>query len=108
MRSAKVLYKGLIAGILQQNDDGSFVFNYLDQWLSNEHNPAISLTFPKREKEFISENLFPFFYHLLPEGANKRMVCKENKIDESDAFGILLNTAKTDTIGAVTLEKIEE
>ena len=48
----------------------------------------------------------PFFYHLLPEGINKRIVCQTYKIDESDDFGILLHTAKTDTIGAITLERI--
>lgn len=108
MRRAKVLYKGLTAGILQQNDNGSFVFRYTENWLTDTQKPAISLVFPKSKKEFSAENLFPFFYHLLPEGVNKKIVCREYKIDESDAFGILLNTAKTDTIGAVTLERIEE
>lgn len=106
MRAAKVLYKGELAGILTQNDDGSFHFKYNKNWLSEDSKPSISLTLPKNEIEFSSESLFPFFYHLLPEGANKRIVSRTYKIDENDAFGILLHTSKNDTIGAVTLQRI--
>ncbi|PID94946.1 MAG: phosphatidylinositol kinase [Bacteroidetes bacterium] len=106
MRTAKVFYKNEQAGVLTQKDDGSFLFEYLDDWVLDTQKPAISLTFPKSEKVFFAETLFPFFYHLLPEGVNKKFVCRTYKIDASDAFGILLNTAKTDTIGAVTIEKI--
>ncbi len=106
MRAAKVLYKGELAGILTQNDDGTFHFKYNENWFSDNKKPAISLTLPKNENEFSSESLFPFFYHLLPEGSNKRIVCRTYKIDEDDAFGILLHTSKNDTIGAVTLQRI--
>ncbi len=106
MRSAKVLYKGNPAGILTQNDDGGFHFIYDELWLSDPSKPPVSLTLPKNKIECQSESLFPFLYHLLPEGANKKTVCKTFKIDENDAFGILLQTSKTDTIGAITLQKI--
>lgn len=106
MRSAKVLYKGALAGILIQNETGSFVFRYEEDWLKDWSKPSISLTLPKSQKEYFSDELFPFFYHLLPEGMNKRIVCKTFKIDQTDAFGILLNTAKTDTVGAITIERI--
>ena len=107
MRSAKVLYKGQPAGVLKQNDDGSFIFQYDQDWLLDTNKPPISLTLPKTQKQFVSKELFPFFYHLLPEGINKRMVCQTYKIDESDAFGILLTTANTDTVGAITIERIK-
>lgn len=106
MRSAKVFYKDQFAGILTQNDKGSFHFKYDENWLIDDSKPSISLTLPKSKIEFNSEALFPFFYHLLPEGSNKRIVCKTYKIDEDDAFGILLYTSKDDTIGAVTLQRI--
>jgi HipA-like protein len=106
MRFAKVLYKGKQAGILEQNNDGSFMFKYNEEWLQDNTKPPISLTLPKAQKEFSSKELFPFFYHLLPEGVNKKMICRTYKIDESDAFGILLTTAKTDTIGTITIERI--
>lgn len=106
MRAAKILYKGEFAGILTQLHSSSFYFNYTDDWLSDPLKPSISLTLPKSQVKFSSETLFPFFYHLLPEGANKRIVCRIFKIDEDDEFGILLHTSKTDTIGAVTLKRI--
>ena len=70
--------------------------------------PDISLTLPKTEKIYESEFLFPFFYNMLPEGSNKQVVCKLNRIDQTDYFGLLLTTAKNDTIGAVTVLKVED
>ena len=94
MRSARVQYKGEDAGILTQYDDGTFSFEYDDNWLVNGHKPSISLTLPKRKEMYRSEYLFPFFYSMLPEGTNKNVVCKILKIDEDDFFVILLNTAQ--------------
>lgn len=106
MRIAQILYKGERAGVLTQLDNGGFHFIYNQDWLSDDSKPSISLTLPKNQKEFDSETLFPFFYHLLPEGVNKRMICKTYKIDEDDAFGILLQASKIDTVGAVTIERM--
>lgn len=67
---------------------------------------AISLSFPKSQQEFVSDTLFPFFYNMLSEGANKTIQCQTLKIDEDDVFGLLLATAHSDTIGAITVKKI--
>jgi len=107
MRNAKVLFKNEEAGILTQHDDGSFSFHYSDDWVSNNSKQSISLTLPKNEKEFHSKYLFPFFYNMLPEGSNKLVVCKLNRIDLEDHFGLLMTTAKNDSIGAVRIIKIE-
>lgn len=107
MRQAKILYKGKEAGILEQHDNGSFSFRYMDEWLSNPENPSISLTLPRSQEEYHADYLFPFFYNMLPEGTNRQTVCKTNKLDSDDYFGILLNTARYDTIGAVTIKKIK-
>lgn len=101
MRQAIILYKEEEAGILTQHDDGSFSFHYNDTWLSDNKNPSISLTLPKTKQEYQSKHIFPFFYNMLPEGSNKQVVCKYNRIDESDYFGLLMTTAKNDNIGAV-------
>ena len=106
MRIAQILYKGERAGVLTQLDNGNFHFIYNEDWLSDDSKPSISLTLPKSQIEFKSEALFPFFYHLLPEGVNKRMICKTYKIDQDDAFGILLQASKVDTVGAVTIERM--
>jgi HipA-like protein len=108
MRKAAILYKQEVAGELWQNDEASFVFRYLDTWFDNPQKPAISLTLPKKQKEYTSEHLFPFFYNMLPEGSNKQVVCTQNRIDESDNFGLLLSVGATDTIGAVNILKSEE
>ncbi len=108
MRRAEVLYKKEIAGLLTQLDDGSFVFRYHDQWFNETDKPSISLTLPKTQQEYHSKHLFPFFYNMLPEGSNKQTVCFENRIDSKDHFGILLTTAKHDTIGAVQIIKLDQ
>ncbi|UPQ78331.1 HipA N-terminal domain-containing protein [Flavobacterium azooxidireducens] len=108
MRSAKILFKNEEAGILIQHDDGSFSFRYHDAWFTNENKPAISLGLPKVQQEYQSPYLFPFFYNLLPEGSNKQVVCKLNRIDRKDYFGLLLTTAKNDSIGAVRVIEIAQ
>jgi serine/threonine-protein kinase HipA len=45
---------------------------------------------------------------MLPEGSNKQVVCKYNRIDKSDYFGLLTTTAKNDNIGAIRVIKIEQ
>jgi HipA-like protein len=108
MRKAKILYKDEEAGVLTQHDNGSFTFRYHDSWMADSNKSGISLTLPKREQEFHSKFLFPFFYNMLPEGSNKQVVCKYNRIDLDDYFGLLMMTAKYDSIGAVRVIKIEE
>ncbi|WP_081212295.1 HipA N-terminal domain-containing protein [Salegentibacter sediminis] len=108
MRQATIFYKGKEAGILKQHDNGSFSFRYLDSWLADPENPSISLTLPRSQPEYHSEYLFPFFYNMLPEGANKQIVCQANRLDTDDYFGILMNTARYDTVGAITVKKIKE
>ena len=107
MRQAKIFFKDKEAGILTQHDDGLFTFRYHAAWLADNNKPSISLTFPKKNQEFHSNSLFPFFYHILPEGSNRQIVCQYNRIDEDDDFGLLMTTAKYDNIGAVNVIKIE-
>ena len=107
MRKAKILYKNQEAGMLIQHDNGSFTFKYDNSWISDETKPSISLTLPKSQHEFHSDFLFPFFYNMLPEGSNKQIACKLNRLDLNDYFGLLLTTAKNDNIGAVRVIKIE-
>ncbi|MBB6463872.1 HipA N-terminal domain-containing protein [Flammeovirga kamogawensis] len=106
MRQARVTYKGEEAGLLTQLDNGSFIFRYYDTWFNTSDKPAISLTLPKVKQEYRANFLFPFFYNMLPEGTNKEVVCYAMRIDKTDYFGLLLNTASNDTIGAVRVMKI--
>ena len=108
MRKAKVYYKGEEAGILIQNDDGKFTFKYIDDWINNSDKPPICFAFSKFDTEYYSDYLFPFFYNMIPEGTNKQVICRHMRIDENDYFSLLITTACYDTIGAVTVKKIEE
>ncbi len=107
MRKAKILYKNQEAGLLIQHDNGSFTFKYDNSWINDTNKPAISLTLPKSNQEYHSDFLFPCFYNMLPEGSNKQVVCKLNRLDINDCFGLLLTTAKNDNIGAIKVIKIE-
>ncbi|HEV7381474.1 MAG TPA: HipA N-terminal domain-containing protein [Dyadobacter sp.] len=108
MRSAKVFFRREQAGILLQDDNGAYEFHYHKEWVEDSSKPAVSLTLPKRIEVYKAPYLFPFFYNMLPEGSNKQVVCHLNRIDRKDDFGLLLTTAKSDTIGAVTIVKIEK
>ena len=85
MRKAEIYNNGILAGVLTETDEGRYLFRYDDAFLADERQTAISLSFPKREKEFESDTLFPFFYNMLAEGANKAYQCRTLKIDEEDA-----------------------
>lgn len=67
MQQALIKYKKKDAGILQQHEDGSFTFRYLDSWLADRGNPPVSLTLPLSQKEFHSEYI-SFFLSFTPGG----------------------------------------
>ena len=104
MRTAHVLFKSEVAGTLIQWDDGSFSFEYRDEWTANSTKPSISYTLPKSQKSFRSPYLFPFFFGLNPEGFNKEYIARFHRLDGDDFFGILLRVAATDCIGAVQIK----
>ena len=107
MRQAKIYYKGEWAGILAQDNHGHYTFRYTEDWLRDGDKPPISLTLPKSTEAYRSDHFFPFFYNMLPEGANKQLVCKSMRLDPVDYFGLLVTTAQFDTVGAITVQKME-
>jgi HipA-like protein len=106
MRAAKILYKEEEAGILTQHDDASFTFRYHNEWMKDNAKLGFCRTLPKTQQEYHSKYLFPYFFNIIPEGANRKVICTELKIDEDDYFGILLITGKHDVIGAVKVVEI--
>ena len=54
----------------------------------------------------MAEHLFPFFTNMLPEGANRSVICRSLRIDELDFFGLLSAMAGKDFIGAVNIRRI--
>lgn len=72
----------------------------------NRTQTAISLALAKTQREYILDYLFPFFSNMLSDRANKAIQCRNLKIDKNDDFGLLLATAHTNTIGAITVERV--
>ncbi|MCE7864382.1 MAG: phosphatidylinositol kinase [Bacteroidetes bacterium CHB5] len=104
MKVALVYNNGVLAGRLTQTDQQEYTFRYDDAYFLNPTKPAISLTLPKEKQEYKSPVLFPFFFNMLAEGVNKRLQSRQLQVDENDSFSLLLNTAGTDTIGAITVK----
>ncbi|MCF8360123.1 MAG: HipA N-terminal domain-containing protein [Prolixibacteraceae bacterium] len=108
MRRAEVYRNGVLAGYLTETDKRTYVFEYNQEYFTDNSKPAISLTLPKTQMTYTSEYLFPFFYNMLSEGANREDQSRQLKIDKNDFFGLLLATAQYDTVGAITIKKIEK
>ncbi|SFB55323.1 HipA N-terminal domain-containing protein [Algoriphagus aquimarinus] len=108
MNSARVLRNGELVGILTKSKKGIYTFTYEDTWFKDPMKPAVSLTLPKSEKEYSSDHLFPFFFNMLSEGVNLKLQARQYQVDEDDFFSLLLLTANSDTIGAITIESIND
>ncbi len=109
MRQAEVYCHNLKAGTLTEEVPGrNYTFVYDKEYISDSSNEPISVSMPIREEPYQSEFLFPLFTNMLPEGANRRIVCRSWRLDEKDFFGLLLKIATFDTIGAITVKGISE
>lgn len=102
MRECKVYVHDAEAGLLQETDDREYVFTYHDDYQGD----PVCLAMPVRQKVYRSDHLFPYFFNMLSEGANRQVQSTLLHIDEKDDFGIMLATAQYDTIGAVTIKPV--
>ena len=107
MRTLEIYHNGILAGLLIEENRKQYIFKYDEKYLIDDNNPAISLTLPKSQKEYMSEFLFPFFFNMLSEGVNRKLQSLQLKIDEEDNFVLLAATAQYDTIGAITVKPIK-
>ena len=107
MRQLEVYVNEVKAGLLTEHNPGKgYTFAYNAEYVASAF-PPISLSLPKRTETYEAENLFPFFTNLLPEGANRKVVCREKRIDDNDFFGMLMATVGTDMIGSVNFREVE-
>ena len=107
MRKAEVYRNGILTGCLTEENRNKYVFRYEAGYFADHEKPSIALTLPKRQQEHLCDHIFPFFFNMLSEGANRKLQSVQLKIDELDDFGLLLATAQHDTIGAITIKPIE-
>ena len=105
-RRGIVLLDNRDCGLIEETQNG-YRFQYLKEFLASPNPRAISLTLPCRAEPYDAEQLFPFFSGLLAEGTLRVIQCRTHQIDENDDFGLLLETAGGDVIGAVTVRKLE-
>src|SRR3989338_2464623 len=104
LRKGQVFFNQDLAGYIGETKNG-YLFEYDKEFLKK--NIPVSLSLPLREEPYESQELFPFFKGLLPEGWCLDIVTATQKVDREDLFCILLCTTSGDTIGAVTVRKIE-
>ncbi|MEI8309225.1 MAG: HipA N-terminal domain-containing protein [Verrucomicrobiota bacterium] len=106
-RRGTVLVRGHECGAIEETEAG-YRFHYLEEYLANPDARAVSLTLPCRIALYESEKLFPFFSGLLAEGTLREIQCRKFQIDENDDFGLLLETAGGDVIGAVSVRRADQ
>lgn len=100
MKSAKIYYKDCLAGRLTEDENG-FAFRYDTEYLQLPSARPVSLTLPLQSEPFVSQEMFPFFDGLIPEGWLLDIARSSWKINLRDRMSLLLACCK-DCIGAVS------
>ncbi len=91
--------------LTEQHPGRGYEFRYDPTYLLSG-GKSISVTLPITKDKYESTELFPFFINMLPEGANRSIICRHLRIDENDFFGMLSAMAGKDFIGAVHVKAI--
>ncbi len=107
MRKAKVFYNNNLAGVLTENNEGEYIFQYDAEYIKNHSEDFITFTMPVREEPYRENRLFPYFEGLIPEGWLLDIASDSWKINQNDRMGLLLACCKN-CIGAVSVEPIIE
>jgi len=94
---------GMPVGVLEEIEAGR---KYRFAYIENYQGPAVSLTMPVKQKEFVFDHFPPYFDGLLPEGTLLEGLLKHRKIDQYDYLGQLLAVGN-DLVGAVTIREIK-
>lgn len=104
MRQGEIWVNSQLAGVLTEDDNG-YCFKYQQEYLKQEKALPVSLTLPLQKEPFHTENLFPFFDGLIPEGWLLDIAHKNWKINPRDRMGLLLTTCR-DCIGNISVRSI--
>ncbi|MDT8402645.1 MAG: HipA N-terminal domain-containing protein [Bacteroidales bacterium] len=105
MRQARVYYRDNFAGILTEQDEGEYIFQYDEQYRVEHPGDFITFTMPVTDRPYIDNRLFPFFEGLIPEGWLLDIASRNWKINPADRMGLLLACCR-DCIGAVSVVPI--
>ncbi len=91
-------------GILWIDDDGRFVFQYKDTWVSEKGAFPLSVSLPLRAEPYDNDSSRPFFSNLLPEADIKDAITKRLGISMGNDFD-LLKAIGGECAGAVSILK---
>lgn len=105
MRQLKIYQSGTLAGTLTEYDYNHYSYQYDAAYLLQGRR-GISPVLPARADSYESAYLFPVFANMLPEGANRRTICRRLHIDEHDEMGLLMAFAGKDFIGDIYVEQV--
>ena len=105
MKQAEVYFQDQLAGILTEDENG-YKFVYTEAYVEKKGTP-ISLTMPVLALPYRSDNMFPFFDGLIPEGWLLDIAQSNWKINPRDRMSLLLACCK-DCIGAVSIVDISD
>lgn len=102
MRQGIVKYNEIKAGLLTEEDNGTYVFAYDEKYVEAFPNQFITFQMPVTERPYRSKRLFPFFDGLIPEGWLLNIAAESWKINKNDRMGLLLACCQH-AIGAVSV-----
>ena len=106
MRKGIVKYNKEVAGILTEEDDGGYVFEYDDNYIKEYPHQFITFQMPVISQPYKSKRLFPFFDGLIPEGWLLNIAAESWKINKNDRMGLLLACCQN-AIGAVSVHPVK-
>ncbi|HOW39517.1 MAG TPA: HipA N-terminal domain-containing protein [Bacteroidales bacterium] len=107
MRQAKVYYNENLAGLITENNEGEYVFQYNSEYIVKHPQDFITFTMPVTGKQYTSKILFPFFEGLIPEGWLLDIASQSWRINKNDRMGLLLACCQN-CIGAVSVVPIPQ
>ena len=106
MRQALIKYNTTIAGLLTEEDNGDYLFQYDREYIENHPEQFISFNMPVTHLPYRSKQLFPFFNGLIPEGWLLNIASESWKLNKNDRMGLLLACCRN-AIGAVSVHPIK-
>ena len=105
MRQGIVKYNNIKAGLLTEEDNGEYLFEYDELYVQNYQNQFITFQMPVSLRPYRSKRLFPFFDGLIPEGWLLNIAAESWRINKNDRMGLLLACCKN-AIGAVSVHPV--
>jgi len=99
MKLARIYQQSQLAGLLEEQDDGSYRFTYDPAF----YGEPVSLTMPISLRVWDFSRFPAPFEGLLPEGVQLDALLRLRKLDRNDLFGQLLAVGR-DVVGSLQIE----